>query len=150
MGRDFAEIPDEAARGEGFERVIRDVNFPPEETLARGGHVVMMIVVPALAESHEGEEPIVAAGVGSVVAARTEKMRERIDGEGVVPEERGAEAEAPEKKRQAADEKKRDAERGRRNKMIFIEPAKFGKFCEVADVVEAGVGVFIGNDPADV
>src|SRR5438128_2096023 len=150
MGGDFAKVPYEAACGEGFERVIGDVNFPPEETLADASHVVMMIVVPALAEGHEGEEPIVAAGVGSVVEARTEKMRERIDGEGVVPEKRGAQAESPEKERQAAHEKKRNGERGRRNYVIFVEPAELGKSGEVADVVEARVFVFIGDDPADV
>ena len=34
--------------------------------------------------------------------------------------------------------------------MIFVEPAEFGKFGEVADVVDARVGVFFGNNPADV
>ena len=97
MGGDFAEVPDEATPGEGFERVVGDVDFPPEEALTCASHIVMMIVVPAFTEGHESEEPVVAAGVGGLVAARAEKMRERVDGEGVMPEERGAEAEAPEK-----------------------------------------------------
>ena len=109
MGGDFAKVPDEAEPGESFKGVIGDVDFPPEEALAGAGHVVVMIVVPAFAEGQKGEKPVVAAGVGGLKAARAEKMRERIDGEGVMPEERGAEAEAPEEKWKAADREKRDS-----------------------------------------
>src|SRR5215467_10942295 len=109
----------------------------------------MMIVVPALAEGHQSEKPIVAASVGGFIAARTKKMRKRIDGESVVPEKRGAQAEAPEKERQTANEKQRDGERGGRDHMILVEPAELGEFGEVANVVEARVFVFIGDDPAD-
>ena len=67
-----------------------------------------------------------------------------------MPEERSAQAEAPEKERKATDEQERNRERGRRDQIVFVEPAEFGKFCEVGDVVVARVHVFIGNDPADV
>src|SRR5437879_3854083 len=77
MGGDFAKVPDEAAPGEGFERVVGDVDFPPEEALASASHVMVMIVVPAFAEGQKGEKPVVAAGVGGLIAARAEKMRER-------------------------------------------------------------------------
>ena len=46
---DFAEVPDEAAPGEGFERVVGDVNFPPEESLIGGTLIVVVVVVPTLA-----------------------------------------------------------------------------------------------------
>src|SRR5256885_2021136 len=149
VGGDFAEVPDEAEPGEGFEGVVSDVDFPPEEALAGAGHVMVMIVVPAFAEGHESEEPVVAAGVRGLVTARTEKMRERIDGEGVMPEERGAEAEAPEDERKAADEKKRGNENGWGNEIVFVEPAKFGKFGEVADVVDPRADVLVGHNPAE-
>ena len=69
MDGDFAKIPDEAAPGEGFERVVSDVDFPPEEALPSAGHVMVMIVVPAFAEGHESKEPVVAAGVRGLVTA---------------------------------------------------------------------------------
>src|SRR5256885_16720607 len=125
MGGDFAKVPNEAEPGEGFQRVISDVDFPPEKALAGAGHVMVMIVVPGFAEGHKSEEPVVAAGVRGLITARTEKMRKRIDGESVMPEERGAEAEAPEDERKAADEKKRDDENGWGNEIGFVEPAKF-------------------------
>src|SRR5579859_3553291 len=141
VGRDFAEIPHEAAPGEGLERVVSDVDFPPEETLAGAGHVMVMIIVPAFAKGHQGQEPIVATGVCGFVAARTEKMRKRVDRESVMPEERCAQAETPEEERQASNEKKRDNENGWGHEIIFVEPAEFGKFGEVADVVDARADV---------
>jgi len=36
---------------------MRDVNLPPVKTLARRGHKVMAIVVPAFAERQERERP---------------------------------------------------------------------------------------------
>jgi len=46
----FTEIPDDAEPGHDFQRVVGDVDLPPEETLARGSHEVVMIIVPAFAK----------------------------------------------------------------------------------------------------
>src|SRR6266699_5751136 len=94
---DFAEVPDDAEPGHDFQRVVGDVDLPPKESLARRGHEVMMIVVPAFAEGEQREEPVVAAGVGGLVAARAKEVRERIDGESVMPQKHRAQAEAPHK-----------------------------------------------------
>src|SRR5262249_33687227 len=150
MRGNFAQIPHESAPGKRFERVVGNINFPPEKALARAGHVVVMIVVPAFAEGHQGEQPVVPAGVRRLVAARTEKMRKRIDGEGIVPEQRRAQAKAPEKERESANEKERYGENRRRNKMIFVQPAQLRKSGEITDVVKTRVVVFFGNNPADV
>src|SRR5262245_24959497 len=101
--RNLAEFPHNAAPRERFKRVIRNIDFPPEKALPRAGHVMMMVVVPAFAERHEREQPIVFAGVGSCVAAGTEKMRKRIDRERVMPEQRGTQTKTPEKERQSTD-----------------------------------------------
>ena len=66
---DFAEIPDEATPRENFERVVSDVDFPPEEALAGRSHEVVMVVVPAFAEGQQGEEPVVLAGIVGFIAA---------------------------------------------------------------------------------
>src|SRR5712692_6076407 len=77
MHGDFAQVPDDAAPGKDLQGVISDVDLPPEEALARRSHKVMMVVVPAFAEREQGEEPVVAAGIAGLVAARTEEVRER-------------------------------------------------------------------------
>ena len=70
---DFAEIADDVEPGKHFQRVEGDVHFPPVKALARAGHVVVMIVVPAFAEGDEREHPVVLAGVcGGKAAARQE------------------------------------------------------------------------------
>src|SRR5262249_16411245 len=112
--------------------------------------VVVVIVVPAFAESHEREQPIVLAGVGRIVAARTQNVRKRIERESSVPENHCAQAKTPEKERQPTNEKKRYSENRRRNKVIFVQPAQFRKLGEVADVIKTRVVVFFGNNPANV
>src|ERR1700736_3540465 len=89
VGGDFAEVPDDTAPGKNLQGVVGDVDFPPEKTLAGGGHEVMVVVVPAFAEGQQRQEPVVLAGVVGFVAARTEQMGERIDGKRVVPEKCG-------------------------------------------------------------
>src|SRR6266853_18757 len=76
MHGDFAEIPYDAEPGENLQGVISDVNLPPKEAMARRGHEVMMVVVPAFAQREQREQPVVLAGVAGFVAARTKKVRE--------------------------------------------------------------------------
>ena len=95
MFGNFAEVPDDAEPGEEFQGVVGDVDFPPEKALACGGHEMVMIVVPAFAESDEGQQEIVAAGIGGLVAACAKKVRERINREGAVPDKHRAQAESP-------------------------------------------------------
>ena len=150
MRGDLAEFPDYTKPGENLEGVVGDVDFPPEEALACGGHVVMVIVVPAFAERENGKKPIVAAAVSGLVAPGTEKVRKRVDGEGVVPEEHGAEAESPNQERPATDQPEDDRQGGRRNHVVLVEPAQLRKLGEVADVFKARVIVLVRNNPADV
>ena len=56
---------------------------------------MVVIIVPAFTESKECQEPVVFAGVRRFVTDGAEEVGERIDGEGVVPEQNGAQAEAP-------------------------------------------------------
>jgi integrase len=57
MRGNFAEVPDDAEPGENLQRVIGDVDLPPEEALARRSHELMMIVVPAFAEREQRQQP---------------------------------------------------------------------------------------------
>src|SRR6266576_3486867 len=150
MRGNFAQIPNDTEPGHDLQRVVGDINLPPEEALARRSHKVMMVIVPALAEGEESQEPIVAAGVRGFVAARTKEVRERIDGEGVMPQKHGAQAETPHKEMPSANKPQRRAERDRRHHVVFVQPAKFGELGEVADVLEPRVVVFVGDDPANV
>ena len=67
----FAEIPDDAEPGEEFQRVVGDIDFPPEKALAGGGHEMMVVVVPAFAQGDQGQEEIVAAGIRDYYSIRS-------------------------------------------------------------------------------
>jgi len=124
------EFTNNAEPGKNLQGVIGNVDFPPVEALARGSHEVVMVVVPTLAESDEREEPIVFAGVGGREAALAEDVRERIDGEGTVPEKNGAEEEAPKKQSPSADQPERNPEDHRRNKVIFVSQRSSGNLAK--------------------
>ena len=79
--------------------------------------MLVMIVVPALAQGDQRQPKIIAAFIPGIVALVTEDMRQRIDGRGSVKQNRGADDEAPNEKLQA-----RDTERWRR--MLQTEAAK--------------------------
>src|SRR5260221_8060084 len=95
LGRDLAQVPDYAEGFEQFERVVGDVDFPPEKSVARGGWVVMVIVVPSFAQRDHRECEAVAAVVVGLVATAAEDVRERIDGKGAVREHDGRNKKTP-------------------------------------------------------
>src|SRR5215813_5418952 len=55
-----AQVPDQADRRQRAEAVVGDIDLPPVEALARRGLIVMVVVVPALAERDQGEREVVA------------------------------------------------------------------------------------------
>src|SRR5262249_58823462 len=118
MSRYLAQIPDQPDPAEHLQRVISNVNFPPEKALARRRHMVVVIVVPAFAQSHQREQPVVAAGGARFIAPAAEQVRERIDGKRVVPQQYSAQAEAPDKERPSADQSQHRSQSDGRYEMI--------------------------------
>ena len=51
VGRRAAQVPHQADEREQPQHVVGDVDLPPEEALVRGALVVVVVVVPALAQS---------------------------------------------------------------------------------------------------
>jgi predicted dithiol-disulfide oxidoreductase (DUF899 family) len=88
--RNAAEFADETEPGKKLQRVVGNVDLPPVEALARAGHVVVMVVVPAFAESDQSEKPIILAGVRGGETAIAKNVREGVDRESAVPEKNGA------------------------------------------------------------
>src|SRR5579883_191309 len=76
-------------------------------------------------------------------------MRKGIDGEGVVPEQHGAQAEAPDEEGPAANQENDRRENHWRHHVVFVEPAEFGEFGKVGYVIQASLVVAVRNDPAD-
>ena len=62
------QVPDDAQPGHGPEQVVGDVDLPPEKPLAGGDGIVVVVVVPPLAQGDEGQGEVVAAGVRGGVA----------------------------------------------------------------------------------
>src|SRR5882724_6955368 len=91
----LAEIPDDPYRLEHLQKVVSDVDLPPEESVARGGGIVVVIVVPTLAERNHRQREAVTAVVAGRVAAPAEDVREGVYRERAVREHYRRDKESP-------------------------------------------------------
>src|SRR5688500_8094838 len=89
------QIPDDSEPGHHLQAVVGDVDLPPVEALARGARIVVMVVVPGLAERDQRKQPVVAAGIARAIALVAEHMAQGIDGVGAVVAQHGRDEEAP-------------------------------------------------------
>src|SRR5262249_29777458 len=87
--RRLLHVPDQLHLFHALQDVVGDVDLPPEKALIGAVHVVVVIVVLVFAHRDEREPQVVAAGVGRLVAARTEYVGERVDRERAVREKTG-------------------------------------------------------------
>ena len=70
FARDLLQIPDDSQPRHQLQQVVGDVDLPPVKALAGAMRVVMMIIVPALAEANDAEDGVVAALVVALERAR--------------------------------------------------------------------------------
>ncbi len=144
------EVPDQASGGERAQHVVRAVDLPPAEALARRHLVVMVVVVPALAHGDECEHEVVARVVVGGVAAAAPQVRERVDRERAVPAQHLGHRERPHQAEEAAEYERDHAHRDRRQHPVAIEPAQLGIPREVLDARIVRALEIAGEDPAHV
>src|SRR5687767_6263032 len=70
--RYWFQVPDDSERLQHLQPVEREIDFPPVEALACRGRIVMVVVVPALAEGEQRQPEIVAAVIGGCETTFTE------------------------------------------------------------------------------
>ncbi len=80
----FADFARDSDPAQHLHSVVGEVHFPPANSLPTGVHELVVIVVPAFAESDQSENKIVAAVIFCLEAARAPNVRQRIDAERAV------------------------------------------------------------------
>src|SRR5262245_24108650 len=105
-----------------------------------------MIVVPTFSERDEREPSVVAAAVSRFVTARAPDVRERVDGEGAMPENRRAEKKSPREPGPSPDRENRARVRDSRHEMPAIEPPELGILREIRKLFPASLVVFRADD----
>src|SRR3546814_15241557 len=73
------EIPHQPQAGKQTQAVVGEIDFPPAKALTSRTREVMMIVVPAFADSEHCQQPVVAAVFAGVKPADAPAMGQRID-----------------------------------------------------------------------
>src|SRR6185436_1830832 len=124
-------------------------------------HMLVVVVVPALAQSDQREPKIIAAFIARFVTFVAEYMSQRVDAGGGVKQYRRAEDEAPHEELQPGDAEGRrgmletqaaeiDAETEcRGNRFVeAVEPDQLGETRKVADALILGRVVARAHEPA--
>ena len=145
-----AHVPHQSEPAQDFDAVVAEIDLPPEEALVRGGLVVVVVVVPVLAERHEHERPVVAAGVWRQVTAPSPDVHQRVHRETAVPEKHCRKKEAPEESDPTEGEPQSDSEKDRRQQGVLVQPAQLRVLREVLDDVEVCRVVLLTEYPSDV
>ena len=136
---------------------------------------MVVVVVPAFAHGHDRKQPVVAAGVGGLETARTEYVRQRVDGVSAVVKHHGGDEKGPHQDLQAGmpvtaklkphgvprrlpaqrmhqasqaetGASKSDVDRH----LVFVEPDQLGKFLQIAHITAAGRQGVFGGEPEHV
>src|SRR5437588_6880675 len=84
LGGRQPHVPDEAEVFEGTDDPPGQVVLPPGEPVSGRGREGVVVVVPALAEDEEGDEPVVPRLVARPVVLPSEQVADRVHREGGV------------------------------------------------------------------
>ena len=115
LGRDADEL-------EHLDQVVGHIDLPPAVLVARARRIVVVIVVPTLARSQQGDEPVVAAVVVGSVARVAEHVGERIHRPSDVPHDDRAHDHAPNQQAPAHFEREARADREVQRRLHEIDP----------------------------
>src|ERR1700722_5679245 len=123
---------------------------------------MMMVVVTAFAERDHGEQPVIAAVVSRVISARSESMRERIDGYRRMQQNHRGDKKPPDKHLSAACVERRifalqpkpekvqsDSEKNRHQDIETIKPTQFGIASQICNDGPIGAKRLPRQKPSD-
>src|SRR5947209_2630561 len=99
-----------------------DIYLVPSEAVARRARVRVVVVVPPFAERHQGDEQVIGRVVGGLEPPRPPHVRRRVDEPRRVQPNDGAQEDAPQEDRPAAEDKQRDSQRDEREKVPARNP----------------------------
>src|SRR4051794_23100690 len=106
--RGNANVPDEPDALQASDHQPREIDLAPVKPVARGGRERVVVVVPALPEHEQRDEPVVARLVARAVVLAAEHVTDRVHRERRVLVEKDPDQPAPdhrlEAERDAADE----------------------------------------------
>ena len=161
-GRYGLEFADQSEKGQETQEIKGQVDLPFAETLAGGGWVEMMIVVPAFAKGKQSKPQVVLAMVFGVVSPGSEQVGDRVDGEGRVVQQNGGYEKSP---YQGSDSGKSGpflkpdgfaqkvanrSQQNDRNPIKPIEEIEFPEFQPVANLALERRNGIVGHEPEGV
>ncbi|MGY4327142.1 hypothetical protein ACVWWG_001559 [Bradyrhizobium sp. LB7.2] len=142
-------VPDDAEPGQHLQDVIGHVDFPPAKTLSHAALVGVVIVVPALTEGEQRQQPVVAGIVAGHVPLASMHMGEGIDAERRVIDQHGAPQEADDEAGPSGNQEAEPRQRNGRQEFQPMQPHQLRIGGEIADLHEVGPVVLPVKNPAE-
>ncbi len=152
------DVPDEPEPLEDADHPPRQVDLKPVEAVPRGGGERVVVVVPALAEDEERDQPVVAGLVAGAVVLTPEHVADRVHAEGRVLVGEDADEAAPDepfdaRPRRAADrvaDREREPERQRDPEQVGpVDQAHEPVVVEILAVRASLLHAEVREEPAD-
>ena len=163
MVRNWPEVPDQSQSFHALQDGVAGVKLAGKETLSNRVRVVVVVVVPALAQCDQGEPHVVPTAVGRCVATRSKSMGKTVDGERGVEQKSRGDTEAPDEQlRPAGAEARRhrceptaktvekSSEQHGHEPIVAIQQPQFRESRQVRNRAQVGFKVFPGREPAGV
>src|SRR5271157_5869328 len=117
------DVPCETYQRQQLDGQVGGVNLPPVQAMTGGGLESVVVVVPALTVSQEGDPPQICGLVAGGVRTVTPDVTGGIHQPGGVQYENGAEETAPHQPAHPAQVVEQAQERDRKDDVISVDPA---------------------------
>ena len=145
----LVQVPHQSRRGERLEGVVADVDLVPAKALAGGALVMVVVVVPPLAEGEQRQPQVVARLVARHVAPAPRQVGQRVDRKGRVPQrDRGPEEPDHQARPAGQDPDQKTGENGRKIG-VAVQPDQLWALGEIGHGVQIGAPVRLGEEPAE-
>ncbi len=92
-----SQVPDQSEPRKYLQDVVRNVDLPPVKALTLRAGIVVVVVVPPLAQRNQGQEPVITTVVSRWKTTLADQMGEGIYAESSVVQKHCADKEAPHK-----------------------------------------------------
>lgn len=127
-------LPHETHPAQELQAVVCDVDLPPCDAVASRGRIVVMVVVPTVAQPDDADEPMIPTVIGRWEAAvAADHVTDGLDEVSRVPDHHGAETQPPDDARPTEPEVHRKGIYDDRDLVVIIKPDQLRKLYEVTD-----------------
>ncbi len=149
-GGGLTKVPDHPDAPERHQHVPGQVDLPPQEALAGGPWVEVVVVVPSLTEGQQRQHSVVARPVWGVVGPASPEVGHAVDGEGRMLHAQHRDGEAPHHGVPAAEHAEHASQHEGRQEIEAVDPHQLRHLQQIGDGLIVALQAVRREDPPQV